>query len=221
MIPRLHVVTDDDVLARTDAANVMLALVRTYPEALAVHVRGPSTSGGRIWAVASHIHAEAGGASLFVNDRVDVALALPECGVHLRGDSLPPEAVRTLVGESRSIGRSVRARPPQGAVDAGSPGPVDFLIVGSAFATRSHPGAPPAGVEAIGRVAARAPVPIVAIGGISAARIGVLLDAGVHGVAVLRAVWESADPVLAAGELLEKLSREEAPGPDQGPPAPT
>ncbi len=48
-------------------------------------------------------------------------------------------------------------------------------------------------------------LPLVAIGGVDAARAGVARRAGAHGVAVIAAVWAARDPVAAAKELVAAL----------------
>src|SRR5512147_2409528 len=49
------------------------------------------------------------GAKLFLNDRVDVAVAVEADGVHLGHQSMPPEAVRTIVGRRMLIGVSTHS----------------------------------------------------------------------------------------------------------------
>ena len=53
------------------------------------------------------------------------------------------------------------------------------------------------------RSAAALGVPVIAIGGVTAARIGELRDAGAWGVAAIGALWRAADPAAAALAMLE------------------
>ena len=199
MIPRLHVVTNDEVLARSDVVRRSVELLR-ISAGIALHVRAPGAPGRRLFDVARAIAEVAGGSRLFVNDRLDVALAIPECGAHLRHSSLPPTEARTLLGANRRLGASVRAD--GGALPDGEE-MLDFLFAGTAFPTPSHPEGPVAGPDRVGALAGLTSTPILAIGGISRERIGVLLDAGVYGVAVIRSVWSDPHPVRAAESLLE------------------
>jgi thiamine-phosphate pyrophosphorylase len=122
------------------------------------------------------------GALVVVNDRADVAIAAGADGVHLREDSFPAEAVRRLAGRDFLIGRSVH-----GDEGARAAGPVDYLVAGSVFETESKPGAAPSlgldGLRAI--VHAAAARPVLAIGGITAARVHDILSAGARGAAFI------------------------------------
>lgn len=142
----------------------------------------------------------AGGAALVVNDRVDVALALGAGGVHLGGVSLPVSEVRPLVGESFLIGASVHSR--EEALRAERDG-ADYLVLGTIFETRSHPGLEPAGVGLVARVAEAVRIPVVAIGGITGANAAAVIAAGASGVAVIRAI-QSATDVAGATRRLRK-----------------
>ena len=84
----------------------------------------------------------AGRALLFVNDRVDVALAAGADGVQLGERSIPVEAARRACGDSLIVGRSVHSV--EGAVEANRAG-ADLLVFGTVFATSSHPGVRPLG----------------------------------------------------------------------------
>lgn len=150
-----------------------------------------------MYEIASDVAAGAGTTGLFVNDRVDIARAVG-CGVHLGGRSLPTDQARGILGRSAPIGRSVRA--------AAEVGTADFAFAGSVYETPSHPGQIGRGVEWFSDIASNVSVPIMAIGGINSENIGVLLDAGAYGVATIRSVWRSADPVAAAEQLAKHLT---------------
>jgi thiamine-phosphate pyrophosphorylase len=141
------------------------------------------------------------GALLFINDRLDVALAAGADGVHLGDDDLPLPAARRLAPAGFLIGRSVAT--PDEAVQAVREG-ADYLGVGPVFATLSKADAGDAigaaGVRAV--CAAAGGVPVVGIGGIDAGNAGEVAGAGAAGVAVIRAVMLAPDPRAAAAELL-------------------
>ena len=82
-------------------------------------------------------------ARLFVNDRVDVALAAGADGVQLGEDGIPVETARSLAGDGLLIGRSVHSV--ESALDASRAG-ADVVVFGTVFATASHPHVRPGGV---------------------------------------------------------------------------
>jgi thiamine-phosphate pyrophosphorylase len=79
--------------------------------------------------------AEGTGMKVLVNDRVDVAMAAGADGVHLRGDSIAAAAVRSLVGDGASVGRSVHGAEEAAAVSRA--GGLDHLIFGTVYPTAS------------------------------------------------------------------------------------
>jgi thiamine-phosphate diphosphorylase len=80
----------------------------------------------------------------------------------------------------------------------------DYLVVGPVFATTTHPGAAPLGLEAFGRIAALG-LPAIAIGGVTPERVRAVREAGAWGVAAIRALWDAAEPAAAARAMLEAL----------------
>lgn len=139
-----------------------------------------------------------GKALLFVNDRVDVALACGADGVQLGEDGLPLEAARALVGRDLLLGRSVHTG--EGASQAERQG-AELLVVGTIFRTASHPGAPPAGVGLLRQVAEVVRIPFLGIGGIDRGNVNSVLEAGASGVVVIRTILEAADPEREAQRL--------------------
>jgi thiamine-phosphate diphosphorylase len=135
------------------------------------------------------------GSLLVVNDRVDVALAAGADGVHLGERSLSPDDVRGMAPDGFLIGASVHAA--DGELPA-----ADWLMAGNVFATPSHPGRPPAGVELVSRLVRRG-ARVVAVGGVTPDRLGVLRQAGAAGVAVISGVWDAPDPADRARRYLE------------------
>lgn len=82
----------------------------------------------------------------------------------------------------------------------------DYLGVGPTFATRTKDGLPnPLGPEGVAAVVAAVEVPVIAIAGIDATRLPIVLATGVHGVPVVRAVTGADDPAAAVRELLALL----------------
>jgi thiamine-phosphate pyrophosphorylase len=115
-----------------------------------------------------------------VNDRLDIALACGAAGVHLRADSLSAAAARSLAPPGFLIGRSVHgADEVPAAADA-----ADYLIAGTVWPTVSKsPSTRWLGLDGLARVTRVSPVPVLAIGGVTSDRFGVLASSGATGAA--------------------------------------
>ena len=203
-LPPLHAVTDDSLLARADFPELARAVLDAGGQGVALHLRGRCTSGALLHELSVGLHepARSAGALLLVNDRVDVALVAGLDGVHLGGLSLPAAVARRLLPEGCRVGVSVHD--PEGAGAAS--GEADYLMVGTVFATPSHPGRTGSGPEGVARVRAAVGVPLLAIGGVTPERVPVLLAAGAHGVATVRGIWAAARPAAAVAQYLAVLS---------------
>ena len=148
--------------------------------------------------------AERAGVRVIINDRVDIALAVGAHGVHLGQDDMPPEAARRLLGPEVIIGYSTHTV--EQALNALTL-PIDYLAIGPIFETSSKSDTSPVlGIEGL-RAVRRAigAVPLVAIGGISAANAAEVIAAGADSVAVLSALLH--DPRRIT-EAFEEMSRE-------------
>ncbi len=195
MTTELHVVTDDSVLGHRNFLE-NAAGVLTSGVVKAFHLRGPGTSLRRLLELSEVLlpMARANRTSLFINDRVDLALICQADGVHLGTRSLPFEKVRQILGSKPNIGRSVHSV--QEGVDLALEG-VDYLFLGSIFETKSHPEDTPLGLRPLRKLSALVQVPVIAIGGVTPTRVPTLLEAGATGVAVLGDIWGSPSPAHA------------------------
>lgn len=143
------------------------------------------------------------GATLLINDRVDVCLMIGAEGVHLRADHLPIPVVRRLLGPERLIGVSCHSV--EEVWEAEKEG-ADFVVLGPLYETPSKRSyGPPIGVETLRAAKAGCPIPIFAIGGIQSDRIPEVLKAGAIGVAVISGILTAADVGRAAEHMLEVL----------------
>jgi thiamine-phosphate pyrophosphorylase len=143
-----------------------------------------------------------GRALFFVNGDIEAAIALRADGVHLPEDGTAIPDARARVGEHMLISRAVHGV--DAAVRAEREG-ADLLQLGTIFETASKPGVPPLGVEGMRAVCAAVQVPVIAIGGISAANAAAVLAAGAAGVAAIGAIFDAEDPRAAAGGLAAAL----------------
>lgn len=124
------------------------------------------------------------GARMLVNDRIDVALAAGADGVHLPGSAVTCARVRAIVPEAFLVGRSVHSAAE--AIAAEDTGDCDYLVFGTVFASESKPGGHAvAGLAALAEVCAAVGLPVLAIGGITPARVPDVVRAGAAGVAAI------------------------------------
>lgn len=147
-----------------------------------LQVRERDLEAGDLATIVSDLVAMARGSAtrVLVNDRVDIALACGAAGVHLRGDSVPASAVRTIAPAKFLIGRSVHSVAE--ALAAG--GGVDYLLAGTVWPTSAKPpGRPVLGVDGLSAIVQAAGVPVVAIGGVTWDRIGEVAACGGAGIA--------------------------------------
>jgi thiamine-phosphate diphosphorylase len=120
---------------------------------------------------------------VLVNDRLDVALAAGAHGVHLPSHAMDARAARAIVPDGFLIGRSVHSEAE--AVEAERSG-CDYLVFGSVFASGSKPaGHAVAGLDALARVCQRVALPVLAIGGVTLARVPSIVAAGAAGIAAI------------------------------------
>ena len=202
-LPRLHAVTDASVLDAPDFAIRAAAIAAAGP-AVALHARDRSGGGARLSQVTLRLLALARPpeAAVFVNARPDIAAATGAQGVQLSSGDLSPRDAR-VVFQAGWIGRSVHS--PEEAAQAVEEG-ADFLMVGSVYPSGSHPGRPGAGLALV-RQTVGLGRPVIAIGGIDAARAAKVAEAGAYGAASIGALWRAPDSAAAALALLEPWVR--------------
>ena len=168
-----------------------------------VQLRAKEMPGGQLLSLANELmRAVDGRALLLVNERADVAAVASADGVQLGEQALPVPLVRRLLPEGALIGRSVHSV--DGAQRSSADG-ADFLVVGTMYATRSHPDEVPTGPGLMRDVANRCSVPLIGIGGITPENLDDVVIAGASGVAVIRSILATDDPQRAAGDMMDAL----------------
>ena len=164
-----------------------------------VQVREKQRAAGDLLELVLALHARvAGRAALLVSDRLDVALAAGADGVHLPTAGLPPGVARALAPRLL-LGRSVHA--PSEAAAMMRDG-VDYLLLGTIFATASHPGVAPGGLALVRATRARVAGRLLCIGGIGPGNAADVVRAGADGVAAVSAILSAPDPEAAARALV-------------------
>ena len=204
-LPRVHVITDDDVVSDPAFEGRARMLMQAYGSGLALHLRTPGGPVGRLLALTESLvePARETGTLLVVNGRPDVALAVGVSAVQLGQRSIPVPAARRLVGTDGVLGYSAHGTAE--AVSAAGNG-ADFIILGTIWPTPSHPDRAGEGLAAVREAAAETAAPVLAIGGVTPDRARAAVEAGAWGVALIRGVWHAEDAVAAAGEYLEATS---------------
>lgn len=197
---RLIVITDARLAAPRGLVDVVGAALRGG--ARAVQLRDKDASARDLVAGAERLGRLCRDyeALLFVNDRVDVALAAGAHGVHLGPDDLPVAAARSwaprgfLVGASCDDPETARRAEVEGA---------DYIGCGAVFPTATKD----VGDEAIGtgrldQVARAVSIPVVGIGGVTPDNSGEIAGTAAAGCAVVGAVMTADDPERAARALI-------------------
>jgi thiamine-phosphate pyrophosphorylase len=133
---------------------------------------------------------------IIINDQADLALILGADGVHLGQDDIPPELARQLLGPDSIIGYSTHSIE---QAKRATMLPISYLAIGPVFSTSTKSDTAAevglAGVRAVKEIAGK--LPVVAIGGISEARIPEVLAAGADSVAVISAVFRDPAQIQA------------------------
>lgn len=139
-------------------------------------------------------------AKLFINDRIDIALAVDADGVHLTETSVSVLEARQQLGDNKLIAASTHSL--ESALQAEAHG-ADFITFSPIFFTPSKAqyGAPQ-GIDALNQVCHNTSLPIFALGGITPERVPTVLTAGATGVALISAIISSEDPFHAAQQFL-------------------
>jgi len=145
--------------------------------------------------------------TFIVNDRVDVALASGADGVHLGQDDLPLAAARAIVPAGFVIGVSTHDEAQaRAAIDGGA----SYIGFGPCFPTSSKRNPDPVvGLEQLARICAFAPIPVVAIGGITLDTVADVARAGASAAAIIRAVNSAPDITSAAHAVCQAFRTDE------------
>jgi thiamine-phosphate diphosphorylase len=130
------------------------------------------------------------GATLIVNDRVDIAILANARGVHLGQTDLPLDAARRIIGHDRMIGISTHnVEQARAAEDGGA----DYIGFGPMYPGGLRNNAAGKGLDELRAIRAAIKIPIVVIGGITEARVAETLAAGADAVAIITDVVKAPD----------------------------
>ena len=197
----LYLVTDRHQTAGRPLLSVIRRAVRAGLRTIQLRERDLSTR--ELLALAEDLQREAPGACVFINDRMDLALALATRGVHLRESSLPTSVVRNILRPEQWLGRSVHSVEAAAAAEREG---ADFVVLGPIYETPSkQPYGPPLGLQLLEQAVKAVRIPVFAIGGITAARAKEVRAAGGFGVAVVSSILSASDVEQTTHAFLSAL----------------
>jgi thiamine-phosphate pyrophosphorylase len=203
-------VTNRKSLSADDAPKNIIVTIDAAMAAGAncVQIREKDLAGRELLALArAAVRAAAPRAALvFVNDRLDVALAAGAAGVHLGGESLRArDVIRWCRDGNAPVGFrvGVSCHSIEDAREAERAG-ADYVFFGPIFDTPAKRkfGAPQ-GIARLAEACSAVRIPVIAIGGVDAGNGAGCIRAGASGIAAIRMFQEATD---AAG-LRETVAR--------------
>lgn len=204
-IGQLHVLTDTVLQSRF--SHVELTRLAIAGGADTIQFRQKTGATREMIEIARHLKqiCTDAGAAFIVNDRVDVAIAAGADGVHLGQDDFPIPLARKLLGRSRIIGGSAATlEEAQKCLSE----EVDYIGFGPVYPTASKEDAGPvSGISLLKQVIETIPLPIIAIGGVTAENTPEVMRTGAHGIAVISAVCCQENPEQATLSLYQALHR--------------
>jgi thiazole tautomerase (transcriptional regulator TenI) len=142
--------------------------------------------------------------TIYVNDRLDAALAVQAPGIQLGFNSLSVQQSRQLMPAGVRIGSSVHSAAE--AVDAAAFG-ADYVLYGHIYESGSKAGMAPRGVKALAAVVEACPIPVIAIGGIEPDKVEEVLSTGCSGIAVLSSILLHPEPARQMIRYREALNQ--------------
>ncbi|XP_002991097.2 thiamine biosynthetic bifunctional enzyme TH1, chloroplastic [Selaginella moellendorffii] len=146
------------------------------------------------------------GVPVLINDRVDVAVACNADGVHLGQTDMPVRLARSILGPGKIIGTSCKTV--EQAVKAYEDG-ADYIGCGGVYPTTTKKKNKTIGLDGLRLLCEASPLPVVAIGGISAANVEEVMNsrpAMLHGVAVVSTLFDQSDVGQATRDLRASMT---------------
>ena len=207
----LYLVTDRTLSLGRSTVEVVRAAIRGGVSCVQLREKGCSTREFMDEARLLKALLAGTGVPLFINDRLDVALAVGADGVHLGQNDLPIADARRLVGNRMIIG--ISAESVADAVRAEAEG-ADYIGASPVFTTPTKTDtAPPLGLDGLRAIRRAVQLPLVAIGGINADNAAQVLRAGADGLAVVSAIVSAPCPRTAAAAIRQQIetTRDEEP----------
>ena len=148
-------------------------------------------------------------AKLIINDRLDLAALSEADGVHLGQEDIPIKDARMFLGAGKIIGATAKTvDQAKEAVKAGA----DYLGSGAWFPTETKKDAAPISEEIYREILKAAPIPNVAVGGITRDNCQKPLSLGASGLAISAGILKAQDPGAETRKLRQLLEKWEEQG---------
>ncbi len=191
--PVLYAAADDRRSNRSSSDHHQKMLLEAVGEAIEggarlIQYRDKERPRNQMYEIARQLRrmTQARGATLIINDQIDLALAVKADGVHLGQEDLPLWVARKILGNEMIVGISTHTL--EEAMHAESEG-ADYVGFGPIFQTKTKGNArSPVGIASIAEVKQKVRIPIYAIGGIQLIHLSEIITAGADGVAVISAL---------------------------------
>jgi thiamine-phosphate diphosphorylase len=195
----LYLVTDQQLSRGRSTVEVVAAAVKGGVTCVQLREKTCSTREFISEALALKAILQAHQIPFFINDRVDVALAVNADGVHLGQSDMRIRDARQILKSYMKVG--ISAESIEDAIQAEKEG-ADYIGISPVFATGTKTDtAAPLGLEGVQRIRKQVSIPLVGIGGININNAAEVIDHGADGIAVVSAIISAGDPELAAREL--------------------
>jgi thiamine-phosphate pyrophosphorylase len=186
ILPKLYAITDTEL---SNCSHVEIVERLLAGGARLIQLRDKEASAKDMFEVARSCLTltRAAGATLIINDRVDIAMAADADGVHLGQNDLTVAEARALLGPSKIIGLSTHS---VAQVEAALVTSANYIAVGPVFPTTTKLNPDPVvGLELLRQARRLTSLPLVAIGGITLETACEVLAAGADSIAVISALY--------------------------------
>ncbi|NRP37934.1 Thiamine-phosphate synthase [Marinobacterium sp. xm-a-121] len=142
---------------------------------------------------------------LILNDRVNVAKELPQCGLHVGQSDGELAAIKASLAPTQILGLSIEH---SSQINEANQQIADYFGIGPIRATQTKSDhAPPIGFDGLKDAVKQSSIPTYAIGGMSSSDIPILKSIGVSGIAVVSTVTRSDDPKQPVENLRKEWSK--------------
>jgi thiamine-phosphate pyrophosphorylase len=143
------------------------------------------------------------GVPFIINDHPDLVPLCGADGVHIGQDDMSPAKARSIAGPAALIGLSTHS---VAQARAAMETEVDYIGYGPLFATPTKPDYTPIGTAGIREVAGFADREVFCIGGITAANLAEVVEAGARRVVIVSDILRAPDITARCRECLEILA---------------
>lgn len=205
-LPRLYPILDAEVLAQAGLALDEAAAGLREAGVSWVQYRDKRGSDAEVVAAMRRLrtHFPRGEATLLLNDRAHLCGAADADGVHLGQQDMSVADARRMLGAAAVLGLSTHNEAQLAAALAASElngepnGELNYVAIGPVFGTTSKQNPDPVvGLAGVATALGLTTLPLVAIGGITAANARSILDRGADSVAMISALLPATGQTVA------------------------